>query len=66
MTTIKLEVVCQKGDRVVSRSSKGCLRGFIGPFLSHDKLFPESCQNKMTTPEVVNVPKGCHRVVIVC
>ena len=40
---------CQKCDRVVRRLSKRCQRGFIGPFVSYEELFPESCLNKMTT-----------------
>ena len=53
-------------DMIVRRSSKGCQRGIMGSFVFHDKPFTSKLSEQNDYPEVVKIPKGCHRVVIVC
>ena len=53
-------------DRVVKGLSKGCQRGFIGPFLSYGELFTSKLSEQNDYPEVVKIHKGCHRVIIAC
>ena len=37
----------------------------MGSFLFHDKPFTQKLSEQNYYPEVVKIPKGCHRVVIV-
>ena len=56
---------CQRCDKVVKSSSKGCQRGVIILDYFHimSDFLPDSYQNKMTQGRY-SLFKGCHEVVM--